>query len=136
MPLGIVAVLALALVGATLADAALARRRPEAVVTLPTLIARGVPSALTLTILPRQGGVRSRLRQATPPDIELSPAEGDDGVSAQLVAWRRGRHVLPAPAVRRSLALTGQRVYTKSGIVLLTYDLIRPTAKRKRSQAK
>ena len=51
-----------------------------------------------------------------------------------------GRPFLPAPAVRRSLALTGQRVYTKSGIVLLTYDVIRPTenakAKRKRSQAK
>ena len=47
-----------------------------------------------------------------------------------------GRPFLPAPAVRRSLALTGQRVYAKSGIVLLTYDLIRPTAKRKRSQAK
>ena len=47
-----------------------------------------------------------------------------------------GRPFLPAPAVRSSLALTGQRVYTRSGIVLLTYDLIRPTAKRKRSQAK
>ena len=31
---------------------------------------------------------------------------------------------LPAPAVRRRLALTGQRVYEKSGIVLLQYDVI------------
>lgn len=32
---------------------------------------------------------------------------------------------LPAPAVRRSLVLTGQKVYEKSGIVLLTYDVAR-----------
>lgn len=42
-----------------------------------------------------------------------------------------GRPLLPAPAVRRSLAYTGQRVYEKSGIVLLRYDVVRPTAKRK-----
>jgi dihydrofolate reductase len=35
-----------------------------------------------------------------------------------------GRPFLPAPAVRRSLALTEQRVYQKSGIVLLRYDVV------------
>jgi len=34
-----------------------------------------------------------------------------------------GRPFLPAPAVRRSLILTGQHVYEKSGIVVLTYDV-------------
>ena len=43
-----------------------------------------------------------------------------------------GRPFLPSPAVRRRLALTGQRVYEKSGIVLLTYDVVRePAPKRK-----
>lgn len=37
-----------------------------------------------------------------------------------------GRPLLPSPAVRRSLRLTGQRVYEKSGTVLLTYDVVRP----------
>ena len=36
-----------------------------------------------------------------------------------------GRPFLPAPAVRRRLSFAGQRVYEKSGIVLLTY-LVQP----------
>jgi dihydrofolate reductase len=35
-----------------------------------------------------------------------------------------GRPFLPAPAVRRRLSLTEQRVYEKSGIVLLKYDVL------------
>jgi dihydrofolate reductase len=35
-----------------------------------------------------------------------------------------GRPFLPAPAVRRSLSLREQRVYQKSGIVLLKYDVM------------
>ena len=37
-----------------------------------------------------------------------------------------GRPLLPAPSVRRSLTFTGQRVYEKSGIVLLKYDVVPP----------
>lgn len=37
-----------------------------------------------------------------------------------------GRPFLPVPATRRQLALTGRRVYEKSGIVLLRYDVVRP----------
>ena len=36
-----------------------------------------------------------------------------------------GRPFLPAPAVRRSLTLTGRRVYEKSGIVQLEYTVAR-----------
>jgi dihydrofolate reductase len=35
-----------------------------------------------------------------------------------------GRPFLPAPAVRRRLALTDRRVYERSGIVALTYDVV------------
>ena len=35
-----------------------------------------------------------------------------------------GRPLLPSPAVRRRLSLTGKRVYEKSGIVLLQYDVV------------
>ena len=35
-----------------------------------------------------------------------------------------GRPFLPAPAVRRRLSLTETRVYEKSGIVLLKYDVV------------
>lgn len=40
-----------------------------------------------------------------------------------------GRPLLPSPAVRRRLSLTGQRVYESSGIVLLHYD-IEPAAEQ------
>ena len=42
-----------------------------------------------------------------------------------------GRPLLPAPAVRRSLVLTGQKVYGKTGTVLLTYDVARSSAKKR-----
>jgi dihydrofolate reductase len=36
-----------------------------------------------------------------------------------------GRPLLPPPAGRRRLTLTGQRTYERSGIVLLKYDVVR-----------
>ena len=48
-----------------------------------------------------------------------------------------GRPFLPAPAVRRSLLLTEQRVYEKSGIVLLKYDVVpedtRPKSRKRKT---
>lgn len=41
-----------------------------------------------------------------------------------------GRPLLPAPSARQSLTLTGQRVYSKTGTVLLTYDVVPATPKR------
>lgn len=41
---------------------------------------------------------------------------------------------LPSPAVRRSLSLTGQRVYAQSGIVLLRYDVVRPGSETPRKE--
>lgn len=41
-----------------------------------------------------------------------------------------GRSLLPTPAIRQDLALTGQRVYEKSGIVLLTYDVVQSAVAR------
>jgi dihydrofolate reductase len=48
-----------------------------------------------------------------------------------------GRPFLPAPALRRSLSLSEQRVYEKSGIVLLRYDVVPQGAtSRKRKKAR
>ena len=41
-----------------------------------------------------------RIRQAAPPDLELTPREADGALEATLTARRRGRHELPAPATR------------------------------------
>lgn len=51
-----------------------------------------------------------------------------------------GRPLLPAPSVRRSLIFAGQRVYEKSGIVLLKYDVVPPAtnarARKKKAPGK
>lgn len=51
-----------------------------------------------------------------------------------------GRPLLPAPSARRSLVLTGQRVYKATGIVLLKYDVVPPAtkagARKKKAQAR
>ena len=41
-----------------------------------------------------------RVRQALPADVTLEPQEGDGELAGELVARRRGRHVLPAVGVR------------------------------------
>ena len=45
-----------------------------------------------------------------------------------------GRPFLPAPAVRRRLLLTEERVYEKSGIVLLKYDVMPEDTPRSRKR--
>jgi uncharacterized protein (DUF58 family) len=98
VPSWIAALLVLAVVGATLADALVARRPIELARSLPTILARGVPAALTLTASPVPG--RIRIRQAAPPDLVLGEQEGESTMTTTVVARRRGRHVLPAPAAR------------------------------------
>jgi uncharacterized protein (DUF58 family) len=98
LPSWIAALLALAVVGATLADALVARRPVELARSLPTILARGVPAALTLTASPVPG--RIRIRQAAPPDLVVDEQEGEATISTTVIARRRGRHVLPAPAAR------------------------------------
>ena len=102
LPLWLVAALALALVGATLADAARVRHPPHVRRTLPTLVARGVPADLRLAMespVPLPHGVRAWLRQPLPPDVEMTPSHSPDVLVGSLVAHRRGVHELPRPAV-------------------------------------
>jgi uncharacterized protein (DUF58 family) len=99
VPLALAA-LALAVVAVVVAvDALAVRRRPEIVRTLPSLLSRGVAAPLRLELVGAVPG-RARLRQPLPPDLGLSPSEADERLDAALVPRRRGRHVLPAAAVR------------------------------------
>ena len=99
IPLGVAGLLALAVVSATAADAYAVRRRPAVKRSAPRVLARGVPAKLKLELDPATRG-RVRLRQPVPPDLELTPSEADGALDAVVVARRRGRHRLPAPAVR------------------------------------
>jgi uncharacterized protein (DUF58 family) len=97
---GAVALLVAAAVLAAFAvDATLARRTPIVRRAVPSVVARGVASRLTVEGSPRGPG-RLRVRQPQVPDIVVDPPEAFDGLDARLVASRRGRHSLPAVAAR------------------------------------
>jgi uncharacterized protein (DUF58 family) len=100
LPLELAALALVAVAAATAVDAVLARRMPELRRSLSPLLARGVPSALRLEPAEPPGALRLRLRQPLPPDMSLEPSEADHRVDGVLVPHRRGRHVLPAAAVR------------------------------------
>ena len=95
-----VALLAIAaVVTAAAVDALAARGAPAVVRTAPSILSRGVPSPLRLEVSePAPGPVR--IRQPVPPDLGLDPSEADERLESVLVARRRGRHQLPAPAAR------------------------------------
>jgi uncharacterized protein (DUF58 family) len=83
--------------GLMAADAVAARRAPEAVRSAPAVLARGAGAPLTVAV---RDGSRVRVRQPLVPDLALDRQEGDGALDATLVARRRGRHVLPALALR------------------------------------
>ena len=95
----IAAAAALAVVGAALADALLVRRSPEVARDSPEILSRGIAEPLVLEAKSRWAG-SVRVRQASPPDLEVREPESDAPLRSQLVARRRGRHVLPPAATR------------------------------------
>ena len=99
VPIPFAALGMLAVVTASFVDALAARRAPHVAREAPPVLSRGVPRTLRLEpVEPVSGALR--LRQPLPPDLALTPSEADERLEGTLVARRRGRHVLPAPAVR------------------------------------
>ena len=88
------------LAGATLADALAARAARRRVTrTLPSVLSRGVGAALSITIN-NDDDHAVRIRQPLVPDLTLDAQEGDGALHATLTPRRRGRHTLPAVALR------------------------------------
>lgn len=104
VPWPLVALAAVALVAAVVVDALDARRPVEVRRSLPGRLARGVSADLVVEVEPA-GARRVRVRQPRVPDLDVEPASGDGGLAAEVVARRRGRHVLPPVAVRVTGAL-------------------------------
>ena len=91
--------LALALAGATLADALAVRGRPRIERRVPPVLARGVPTPLVVDAAAAGPG-SIRVRQPMPPDLALEPREADGRLEGSLTPLRRGRHTLGAVAAR------------------------------------
>ena len=125
-----VAVLAvLAVAAATITDAWLVREVPVLNMTLPSILSRGIPA--TLVITPIKGPHHLRIRQPSNPDLRIHPQEDEGRLEAEVVAVRRGRHLLPKRATRATGPLGLGRWYHHSGdeqAVVVYPDL--PAARR------
>jgi len=98
LPAALPALVVVALLAAAAGDALAVRRPPRVERTVPPILARGVAADLVVDV--DAGGARATVRQPVPPDLDLDPREGDGSLAATVVPRRRGRHRLPAPAVR------------------------------------
>jgi uncharacterized protein (DUF58 family) len=94
-------VLAIGLAVATIADAILARRTVRVRRAVPRMLARGIPARLTVETGDNHAA-SIQLRQAQPPDVDISPPEGRARLDSQLIALRRGEGTLPPVAARRT----------------------------------
>ena len=99
LPVAVVALAVLALVAAVTVDAVAARRAPTVERRVPEVLSRGVPAELRIAA-PAPAGGSVRVRQAAPAALTIEQREGDGGLRSEVVARRRGRHVLPAVATR------------------------------------
>ncbi|CAN5611329.1 DUF58 domain-containing protein [soil metagenome] len=105
--------ISLVVVGAAAADAFSARREVRLSSDIPGLLARGVPVAFSIELHPAQA--TARLRQPAPPDLVVSPAESPNRLCGTVTALRRGRHLLPAPALRIDGPLRLGRNFRRAG---------------------
>jgi len=98
LPPALPALVILALLAGAAGDAFAVRQAPRLERSVPAILARGVPASLVVDA--DAGEAAARVRQPVPPDLDLEPREADGRLTATLVPRRRGRHPLPAPAVR------------------------------------
>lgn len=99
VPLPVVLLGVVALAAAVVVDARVVREPPDVTRRVPEILSGGVPAEMMIEVAWRGAG-SVRLRQAAPPDVEVEPSEGERSLRARIVARRRGRHELPAVAVR------------------------------------
>ena len=98
LPVGVVVVLAMAVVVAFGVDAWMVREVPEVSRTVADVLSRGVAAPLEVSVtLPPQ---RVRVRQPGTPDLRIEPTVSDGGLVGTVTALRRGHHDLPPVAVR------------------------------------
>jgi uncharacterized protein (DUF58 family) len=101
VPASVTLALVAVLVVAIVVDVVLARPRLRVRRTLPRILARGVPAAMSVATdapSPR----RVEVRQAQPPDVTVDPSASVGGLRAEVVARRRGETTFPPITARRT----------------------------------
>ncbi|MFN2526531.1 MAG: DUF58 domain-containing protein [Actinomycetota bacterium] len=130
LPIGIVSLLLLAFLAIVGGDARAAHSDVRLRRAMPRLVARGIAAPVSIEIeWPAASTVR--LRQATNADVELNPSEDGSSLTAELIARRRGRHVVPPVAARGEGPLglaSWQRDLGEAAEILVYPDL--PAARR------
>ena len=114
-------VLFLSVLAAAAVDGWSVREMPAVVQQIPKLLSRGVPADLELALDSLPGTVE--LYQPSVPDLRLETQEARLGtLRTSITALRRGNHILPSPAVRRTgflgLASTRHRVGDDRSVVV------------------
>jgi uncharacterized protein (DUF58 family) len=99
VPQWVILLTAVAVISASIVDALLVRAAPVLRRESPSVVARGRSVRLHLELVAPVRGP-ARLRQPVGPDLRLVPGEAEGALDAELVGRRRGRHALPAAAVR------------------------------------
>jgi uncharacterized protein (DUF58 family) len=101
VPAGVTLFALAVVIALTVGDAVLARQHVRVRRTTSRMLARGVPSLITIeTDDATENHVR--VRQAQPPDIVIEPSEGTGRLDGHITAFRRGRHELAPVAARRT----------------------------------
>jgi len=133
LPAVVAVALAVVVLAAAARDARLARAPVEVARSLPLLLSRGVVDTLTLRVAEADIATPIELGQAVPAGITLGRLErAAPGVwQADVVASRRGRHVLPPVRVRRTGPLgLGTWTSAVAGETIVTVYPDLPAARR------
>jgi uncharacterized protein (DUF58 family) len=93
-------------------DIAAARRAPVVARAAPRVLTQGVPAAVTLDAGP---GLRTVVRQPATAELRVEPQEAVGHLGGSLIGIRRGRHTLPAIALRVDGPLGLGSWYGRSG---------------------
>ncbi len=91
------ALLMLFVIGAATGDALQVRQPPTVRRRVPTILSRGVPAELMLTVTDRHTPVHLK-QPVIDADLTVEPASGTNRIDAVVVATRRGSHRIPPAA--------------------------------------
>ena len=99
LPVSVAVLLAVAVAVAFIVDGLALRQTVTIARRVPAMVSRGVAAPLHLDLRAAVAR-RATVRQARPPDLQITPSVGQASLVADVVGLRRGVHALPPAAAR------------------------------------